>query len=433
MLDSRGFITLMTPTQALISIQVMVDHSHNWYDETTTMEKINDSPDNIDTIQESFKEAHPTKECPLKKEDKAFEQMQPYMPLGPVHDKEKIVREEEHDYDIPLHDDVMQPLTPQTVHITPPDDDYVAPATNPTLDKQLNDSGRNFLILLRFQQLGGKFHDRLDLCILWKPSQDFTRPLEPSSGLKGLLHMLNATVIPTKIFALEDLDHGWTLAGLLEGNQKSSGKIFDDIKYLILFSKMQISLLEDMDSESAHMVAASKVPMLKSGEYEIWRMRIEQYIQMIDYAPWEVIGNGNSAPKTKLVEGVETILPLTTVEEKAQKSTNEAVNTAHGVSVASTQANAANSTNVDNLNDLEEMDLRWQMAMLTMRTRRFLKNTGRKVTINGNETIGFDKSKVECYNCHKRGHFARECRVPRNQDNRNRESSRRSVPLETTT
>ncbi|GJY20162.1 ribonuclease H-like domain-containing protein [Tanacetum coccineum] len=54
------------------------------------------------------------------------------------------------------------------------------------------------------------------------------------------------------------------------------------------------------------------------------------------------------------------------------------------------------------------MDLRWQMAMLTMRARRFLKNTGRKLTVNGNETIGFDKSKVECYNCHKRGHFARE-------------------------
>ncbi|GKB96410.1 hypothetical protein Tco_0982547 [Tanacetum coccineum] len=65
--------------------------------------------------------------------------VQPYMPLGPVHDKEKIVREEEQDYDIPLHDGVMQALTPQVVHITPPDDDYVAPATNPILDKQLNE------------------------------------------------------------------------------------------------------------------------------------------------------------------------------------------------------------------------------------------------------------------------------------------------------
>ncbi|GJU14382.1 hypothetical protein Tco_1142348 [Tanacetum coccineum] len=88
-------------------------------------------------------------------------------------------------------------------------------------------------------------------------------------------------------------------------------------------------------------------------------------------------------------------------------STNEAVNTTHGVSTASTQVNDAKSTNIDNLSDvvicafftsqpnspqlvhaylqqihlddMEEMDLRWQMVMLTMRERRFLKNTGRKL------------------------------------------------------
>ncbi|GKG25912.1 ribonuclease H-like domain-containing protein, partial [Tanacetum coccineum] len=78
------------------------------------------------------------------------------------------------------------------------------------------------------------------------------------------------------------------------------------------------------------------------------------------------------------------------------------------------------------------MDLRWQMAMLTMRARRFLKNIGRKLTVNSNETICFDMSKVECYNCHKRGHFARKCKAPRNQNNKEK-SSRRSVPVDTST
>ncbi|GJY47700.1 hypothetical protein Tco_0436763 [Tanacetum coccineum] len=74
-----------------------------------------------------------------------------------------------------------------------------------------------------------------------------------------------------------------------------------------------------MDQDSAHMVAASKVPMLKPGEYKIWRIKIEQYIQMIDYALWEVIENGATLPKTKIVEGVMTELPITTAEEKAQR------------------------------------------------------------------------------------------------------------------
>ncbi|GJY16397.1 hypothetical protein Tco_0386819 [Tanacetum coccineum] len=70
--------------------------------------------------------------------------VQPYMPLGVVCHKAKVVREEEHDYDIPLQDHVMQPLTPQSVHITPPDNDYVAPTTNLILNKHLNESREEF-------------------------------------------------------------------------------------------------------------------------------------------------------------------------------------------------------------------------------------------------------------------------------------------------
>nr|GFB43065.1 ribonuclease H-like domain-containing protein [Tanacetum cinerariifolium] len=76
----------------------------------------------------------------------------------------------------------------------------------------------------------------------------------------------------------------------------------------------------------------------------------------------------------------------------------------------------------------EEMDLKWQMAMLTMRPRRFLHKTRRNLGVKGTETIGFDKTKVECYNWHRRGHFARKCRASKHQDNRNKEAPRRTVP-----
>nr|GEV62297.1 hypothetical protein [Tanacetum cinerariifolium] len=79
------------------------------------------------------------------------------------------------------------------------------------------------------------------------------------------------------------------------------------------------------------------------------------------------------------------------------------------------------------------MDLRWNIAMLMMRARRFFKNTGRKLDMANKERIRFDKSKVECFNFHKRGHFTREYRAPRNQDSRNREPTRRTMPVEETT
>nr|GEV60756.1 hypothetical protein [Tanacetum cinerariifolium] len=69
---------------------------------------------------------------------------QPYMPLGLVSNKAKVIKEEEQDYDIPLHEHVMQPLTPQKVRITPPDNDYVASATNPILNKHLNEFEEEF-------------------------------------------------------------------------------------------------------------------------------------------------------------------------------------------------------------------------------------------------------------------------------------------------
>ncbi|GJR16204.1 hypothetical protein Tco_0798856 [Tanacetum coccineum] len=170
---------------------------------------------------------------------------------------------------------------------------------------------------------------------------------------------------------------------------------------------------------------------------------------VIDYALWEVILNGDSPMPTRTVDGIETAIPPTTADQKlarkhelkargtllmalpnehqlnfnsyksakslmeaiekrfggnkeskkVQKTlikqhTNEAVKIAHSVSAANSKANASTLPNVDSLSDAE-MDLKWQMAMLTMRVRRFLKKTGRNLGVNRTDTIGFDKTKAE--------------------------------------
>ncbi|GJW98510.1 ribonuclease H-like domain-containing protein [Tanacetum coccineum] len=346
----------------------------------------------------------------------------------------------------------------------------------------------------------------------------------------------------------------------------------------------------EFESISSPMVAAAKLPVRNPNEYELWKMRIEQYFLMKNYALLEVIVNGDSPPLKKTIDGVEETYPPTTAEEKlarknelkargtllmafpnghqlkfnsykSAKSLMEVIekrfggnkeskkvpktllkqqyenfngNSSEGLdqiydrleklinqleihgeiisqedvnlkllrslpsewkthtliwrnksdldtmsmddlynnlkiyeievkgssstsqntqNVAFVSSNIIGSTNeaviysffsshsnspqLDNEDlkqidpdDLEEIDLKWQLAMLTMKARRFLKKTGRNLRT---DTIGFDKTKVECYNCHRRGHFARECRATKYYDNRNRETTKKIVPVEETT
>nr|GEW16170.1 hypothetical protein [Tanacetum cinerariifolium] len=122
------------------------------------------------------------------------------------------------------------------------------------------------------------------------------------------------------------------------------------------------------------------------------------------------------------------------VSSQTPDNTNDSVSVVTSVSATSAKIPISALPNQIDADDIEEIDLKWQMAMLTVRARRFLQRTGRNLEVNGPTSMGFDMSKVECYNCHMKGHFARECRYPKDtKRNGAAEPQRRNVPVETST
>nr|GEW59989.1 retrovirus-related Pol polyprotein from transposon TNT 1-94 [Tanacetum cinerariifolium] len=296
-------------------------------------------------------------------------------------------------------------------------------------------------------------------------------------------------------------------------------------------------------------VSAAKLPILNPNEFDLWKMRIEQYFLMTEYSLWEVILIGDSPVPTRVVDAILQLVAPTTGEQRLArqnelkargtllmalpdkhqlkfnthkdaktlievienrfggntetrkvqktllkqqyenftgsstkslnqihdrlqklinleeqslddlfnslkiyeaevKSSSSASTTTHNIAFVSSsntnntnKPNQSNSLQLDNdelkqidAHDLEQMDLKWQMAMLTVRARRFFQRTGRNLGSNGPTSMGFDMSKVECYNCHKKGHFARECRSPKDtRRNDAAEPQKRNVPVETST
>nr|GEY92717.1 ribonuclease H-like domain-containing protein [Tanacetum cinerariifolium] len=71
-----------------------------------------------------------------------------------------------------------------------------------------------------------------------------------------------------------------------------------------------------MDSLSPQVVSAAKLLILNPNEFDLWKMRIEQYFLMTNYSLWEVILNGDSPVPTRIVEGVVQLVAPTTAEQK---------------------------------------------------------------------------------------------------------------------
>nr|GEW98332.1 ribonuclease H-like domain-containing protein [Tanacetum cinerariifolium] len=137
-------------------------------------------------------------------------------------------------------------------------------------------------------------------------------------------------------------------------------------KLNIFLLAVVLNMKEEMELESTQTSTTAKLPMLKQGDYEIWRLRIEQYFQVQDYALWDV----------KCTNEVPTNFEVSTASPQ--------VSTAN-LSDATVYAFLANQPNGSQLvhedleqiheDDLKEMDLKWQLTLLSIRAKRFFQKT----------------------------------------------------------
>nr|GEV75542.1 uncharacterized mitochondrial protein AtMg00810-like [Tanacetum cinerariifolium] len=308
-----------------------------------------------------------------------------------------------------------------------------------------------------------------------------------------------------------------TINNLIRDDQIDSNIIFDEPTGDVNSSSVENDNngQESYELEQLARNAYKELPLLKQGDYEMWKLRIKQYFQVQDYDLWDVIENVNSfnpvpritanaddvktffeaiqarfggndatkktqktllkqmyknfnAPSTKSLDSIfnrlqKIVSQLAILGENISQedlnikflrsllakwnthvivwrnkpdletmSFNDLYNNFKNFEqevkrtvVSSSSSGSPNiaflsspsSTNeIETINleqihedDLEEMDLKWQLALLSM-------------------------EQEECFNCHKIRHFVRKCRRPRSQESmpRNQDSSRKIVIVEDT-
>nr|GEX37986.1 putative ribonuclease H-like domain-containing protein [Tanacetum cinerariifolium] len=175
-------------------------------------------------------------------------------------------------------------------------------------------------------------------------------------------------------------------------------------------------LTKAFDMTSPQVVSAAKLPTLNPNEFDLWKMRIEQNKTDLEEQSLNDLFNSLKIYEAEVKSSSfasTSIQNIAFISSNNTDSTNEPVSAAASVSTASAKILVFALPNVDTLSNAR---------------------TGRNLEANRPTYMGFNMSKVECYNCHRKGHFARECRSPKDiRRNVAAEPQRRNVPVETST
>nr|GEU63817.1 retrotransposon protein, putative, Ty1-copia subclass [Tanacetum cinerariifolium] len=193
-----------------------------------------------------------------------------------------------------------------------------------------------------------------------------------------------------------------------------------------LTQDMLIKEKMESQSETTQTMSALKLPVLKTREYNLWSMKREKYLTFTNHALWKVIVNGDSvSPVASASAGVEG---LDKTYDRFHKLISQLE--IHGEVI---------SQEDENLKLLRSLPLAWNNMALIMRNKSDLDTLSmddlyKNLKLDNEDLKQIDTGDLEEMDFNgKRGHFARECKAPRNQWNRNRDAPRRNAPKDTST
>nr|GEZ40875.1 hypothetical protein [Tanacetum cinerariifolium] len=265
---------------------------------------------------------------------------------------------------------------------------------------------------------------------LWEVILNGDSPV-PTRVVDGVLQLVAPTTTEQRLAKKNELKAHGTLLMALPNKHQLKFNSHKDAKTLMEAIEKMFGGNTKTKKEDINLKFLRSLPSDWRTHTLIWRNKTDLEEQSIDdlfnsLKIYEAKVKSSSSAST-------TTQNLLFVSSSNTDNTNEPVSAASSVSAISAKipiypfpnvdslsnaviylffASQSNSPQLDNddlnqidADDLEEMDLKWQMAMLTMRARRFLQRTGRNLGANRPTSMGFDMSKVECYNCHRKGHF----------------------------